>query len=656
MGNRKERRSRFISAELDALEPRKLFAAFAIPGSTSGANTIEVEFHGNSNGTHSVSWAVDSNTPGSASIYDGDRITIPGGGGDDTINVSFDSGYNPAGDSFVIIVNGGRGEDDITVIGGPGAGETMAVNGYDDQRTSWDAIGDRDDENSTVFDADSLTVVGLEGAITFDDGDAQPETDIYMGAFDPVVYDDSGRTGDWNWAVGSGGVVRYDPNDLMNPVASVLAFPQLDSLDLTLGDGDNFVKLGGASNVTVSSGDGDDTFDLAGDSSTSISGGDGADTFNVAGEADVDDAGVSAILNGDAGNDHFNFGTTFGSLTVHSLAKIYVTYDGGSGTDDALFDDSDGGDWGAVTGGQSKFYQIGDHDLLLTRVDGTALGGPSDPGFAHLNGSSIASEVLYMQQADTPGVGVLESKLAVNNPLAALSVSPGATQETLDINLAPNGVHLAPSDGGDEVSIKHTSGGTEGTTIVEFEGTATQHVSIGALKIDGNSKAILNLTAGKALKVNSLTITSGGTLDIANCALILFYPGGSPISTINSLLASGYDGGTWSGSGINSSVAAADTSDLTAVGSLDNVDFEIPSFGGFSPNTSSILIKYTYYGDADLNGVVDSTDYSLFQYGYLSGPPYSSWAFGDFNYSNDVDATLDFGLLQNGYTYQGSPL
>ena len=65
------------------------------------------------------------------------------------------------------------------------------------------------------------------------------------------------------------------------------------------------------------------------------------------------------------------------------------------------------------------------------------------------------------------------------------------------------------------------------------------------------------------------------------------------------------------------------------------------------------LAKVTYYGDADLSGVVDDTDQGALDFGRTFGV--NEWYAGDFNYDGTVDDT-DQGALDFGRTFQGPPL
>jgi len=86
-------------------------------------------------------------------------------------------------------------------------------------------------------------------------------------------------------------------------------------------------------------------------------------------------------------------------------------------------------------------------------------------------------------------------------------------------------------------------------------------------------------------------------------------------------------------------------------------------FEGLSPGLNDVLVKYTYYGDANLSGAVDGSDYSLVDSTYLSEhfvkgvptTPISGWYNGDFNYDGVVDGS-DYTLMDNAFNEQGPSL
>jgi len=65
------------------------------------------------------------------------------------------------------------------------------------------------------------------------------------------------------------------------------------------------------------------------------------------------------------------------------------------------------------------------------------------------------------------------------------------------------------------------------------------------------------------------------------------------------------------------------------------------------------LLKYTYYGDANLDGKIDGSDYSKIDSGYLTGA--TGWGNGDFNYDNVINGS-DYTLIDNAFNSQGMHL
>ncbi len=72
------------------------------------------------------------------------------------------------------------------------------------------------------------------------------------------------------------------------------------------------------------------------------------------------------------------------------------------------------------------------------------------------------------------------------------------------------------------------------------------------------------------------------------------------------------------------------------------------------PGASDVLVKYTYYGDANLDGVVNGADYARIDAGFLSKGALTGWYNGDFNYDGKVDAS-DYTLIDNAFNLQGAP-
>ena len=117
------------------------------------------------------------------------------------------------------------------------------------------------------------------------------------------------------------------------------------------------------------------------------------------------------------------------------------------------------------------------------------------------------------------------------------------------------------------------------------------------------------------------------------------------------------NGSIGNGPGIGSSTAGTNPNLTTTLGITANSELGYTNFGGLSVDANDVLIKYTYFGDSDLNGIVDtSTDFDLYITGLTSGGSLGGWLYGDFDYNGSVDSSTDFDLYITGLTGQGGSL
>jgi autotransporter-associated beta strand protein len=293
-------------------------------------------------------------------------------------------------------------------------------------------------------------------------------------------------------------------------------------------------------------------------------------------------------------------------------------------------------------------------------------------GVLDLNGFSTSiSSLTVLTGPNTQNVGAV-----------ARIINTTATAGTSTLTYAGNASNPSTFNG----IISDSSGSGGGTTALlvtsgsltltnsNFYGGAT-NVSGGTLTLgatgalpsgtnltigSGATVVASNLGTATALTVNSLS--DAGKLNLNNNGLII--QTGS-LSTINALLASGYNNGGWNGSsGITSSTASADTTYLTALGVIVNdtgtgtplygTGGEIANtFDGVTPVDGNILVGYTYYGDTNLDGAVDGSDYTNVDNGFNNH--LTGWVNGDFNYDGKVDGS-DYTLIDNAYNMQGPSL
>lgn len=181
-------------------------------------------------------------------------------------------------------------------------------------------------------------------------------------------------------------------------------------------------------------------------------------------------------------------------------------------------------------------------------------------------------------------------------------------------------------------------------------------VNNGTVVIGASTATVGNISGTGTLEVNSLQIAAGSgesqvgslsinnSLDITNNALVIsFGTTGDPISTIASYLKNGYDGGKWDGSGIQSSSVA--TAPGTTIGYADgNTDSNTAAAPG------TILVRYTWLGDVNLDGVVNAADAAIMTQNM--NMTNADWADGDMNYDGVVNGD-DLSLLLLGEADSG---
>ncbi len=181
-------------------------------------------------------------------------------------------------------------------------------------------------------------------------------------------------------------------------------------------------------------------------------------------------------------------------------------------------------------------------------------------------------------------------------------------------------------------------------------------LSAGAIDLTGG-KILLSLGANKVLRAGSISITGVGKIDLSDNDMIVDYTGVSPIGSIKTLIQQGYNAGAWSGNGVTSSRGATSPNvgegGRTALGYGEASNLGIGSFDSIPVDGTTVVIKYTYAGDATLDGQVDISDLGRLATAWQTS---SLWTGGDFDYSGFVDIS-DLGILATNWQLGvGSPL
>jgi hypothetical protein len=172
----------------------------------------------------------------------------------------------------------------------------------------------------------------------------------------------------------------------------------------------------------------------------------------------------------------------------------------------------------------------------------------------------------------------------------------------------------------------------------------------------GGGRMILTSGGDKILRTGMLAIDTANNskLDLADNDLHIM--GGNSYGQVSGWIATARNGGAWDGAGITSSSAQATATHNTTLGTLTGAEYlstGTTSFDGATVSSSDVLVKYTYYGDTDLNGRVNFDDYVRADNGFNNH--LSGWFNGDFDYNGQVNFD-DYVLIDLAFNTQSGTL
>jgi fibronectin-binding autotransporter adhesin len=352
-----------------------------------------------------------------------------------------------------------------------------------------------------------------------------------------------------------------------------------------------------------------------------------------------------------------------------------------------------------------RFAATGSYTLILSGVNNIGTGGVLVAPAVGANNDTITggtitgktSTDLIVNQFDTSG------SLEIDSVIADASSATGLTKSGGGLLILTGGNTYTGSTFVNAGTVNVSSGSLASTSYTIQAGAKLNVIALNALPINSTLSDNGSVTFGPntasagpaSLTLSSLLIGPGGIVNLADPAVhsnrtvlslsALAVAGGvnawtgtlniggndlilhnSSLATVTNLVASGFYGTSpWTGKGLTSSTAAADTSHLTAVGVILNNDGSgnalygssttLGNFDRLSPSTSDVLVKYTYYGDANLDGKVDSSDYARIDGGFLSSGSLTGWFNGDSNYDGLVNGS-DYTLIDNAFNTQSAAL
>ncbi|HSZ56488.1 MAG TPA: dockerin type I repeat-containing protein [Tepidisphaeraceae bacterium] len=534
------------------------------------------------------------------------NVTIAGGGGNDSftlnttlvaaglgsLNLSTSSGSNS---SINVLANSvattleNLGTAATINVGNQGltSGIKANVNLIDLSSTSTYRIDDSADTTARTVDLDSGSISGLSPGSFSEDN--PPKQMTVLGPKAGSSY--TGRFFGWPDITVVGGAGNDTMNmggTFQNEFASVDGGGGTNSITVPIAGNDGAISVGsngGLTNLTL-----DDTSGYSGVIADSSAGGfqnNGRVNYGPVSSLTVDVGGTSPSLEIDAtpGPTIINE-TTAASVTVDG-ASSNITINGAAAND--LVDVSYAGP-GTITDGTAITFAGVAGDMLSVSASGTASTLSVVPG-------DLTFGSLSVKYSGISSLSLSAGTFNVSGDLGAINLSATGSNTVVNLNSGQN---------------------LSGLSVA-------------------NARVNLSANGGDLLSTNSFSLTNGGTFDLANNVMLVHYLSGSdPVATIRSYLAVGYNNGAWNGTpaattgAITSATAQGNPNHNTAIGYADSADGQ-----GVNTTPNTIELKYTLYGDANLDGQVNSADLQILL-ASLNRP--GSWDQGDFNYDGQVNS------------------
>jgi autotransporter-associated beta strand protein len=207
--------------------------------------------------------------------------------------------------------------------------------------------------------------------------------------------------------------------------------------------------------------------------------------------------------------------------------------------------------------------------------------------------------------------------------------------------------------GGGALTVGPVTGGTGALTVAAGGGSLTaDYVRQGTLTVGGTATVRPRASGGGTSAVKFLVIAGNtdawtGKLNLNDTALIVDYTGTSALPTISNQIRRGYAGGLWNGNGITSTSAGSTSGAALGYAEASAVlGAAGGTFRGQPADGTAVLVRYTLFGDANLDGFVNGTDFALLAGNFGQSNRY--WNSGDFNYDLVVNGS-DFALLAGNF-------
>lgn len=253
--------------------------------------------------------------------------------------------------------------------------------------------------------------------------------------------------------------------------------------------------------------------------------------------------------------------------------------------------------------------------------------------------------------------------------LLQIGVDAGSGDDRIELAGTPPVLPvIAAGDGSDQLVLSggtHALGADLASISVESLSLANDAIasagasqSLTSVSVSGQARLSLVANGTHFLRTAALVLADQAVLDLAANNLIIDagFMQTTVLQSVTAWIASARNALTpWSGPGITSSIAGiTPRTGLAAIANVDRLGGPVRgSLEGQPVGQDAVLVKYTWDGDANLDGLIDIDDYFLADTGLALA--LAGYANGDFDYDLFIDAD-DFFLIDLAYLQQTGPL
>ena len=314
-------------------------------------------------------------------------------------------------------------------------------------------------------------------------------------------------------------------------------------------------------------------------------------------------------------------------------------------------------------------------DRLILSVVPLSIQGASSPDSFTLRLDPSGMSVHFFNNAPLTGKPTYQLR---QSTLLAITILGGGGDDTATVDLSsynpipPGGLHFDGNTGADVLRLVGTTrtdtlsvNGSQlmlgPTTITWTNATAEIHPATGTLIELGSlsfAAGTLSLpsSGGAVLRVGLLDPGVSGVLDLQDNGLIVPATADARDAVLAQVCqwirSARGNSAAWTGPGLTSTKARDNPATTLAAVINDKGPAAGPiltKFNGADVTDDDILVKYTWNGDATLDGVVNADDYFLIDAGFIMRR--TGFRNGDFNYDGVINAD-DYFLIDSAFLQQ----